>query len=103
MRGPTADNATLTAEDVRAEAAACLSEHLPLLADGYRVTTELLVDVLLHAAATGTSVEAACDSLLDGADANTVRSYLNDQLRAEDLPKLEEVSTTGAPVPRSSA
>lgn len=90
MRGPTADNPTLKAEDVRAEAAACLSEHLPLVAGGYRVTTELLVDVLLHAAATGTSVEAACDSLLDAADANTVRSYLNDQLRVEDLPKLEE-------------
>lgn len=90
MRGPTADNLTLTAEDVRVEAHERLAESLPLAADGYRVSTELLVDVLLHAAATGTSVEAACDSLLDAADANTVRAYLNDQLRVEDLPDLED-------------
>ena len=91
MREPTAENRTLTAEDVRTEAAGLLREHLPLSADGYKLTTERLLDVLLHAAATGTSVEAACDSLLDTADANTVRSYLNEQLRSEDLPALEDL------------
>ncbi len=59
MRGPTAENRTLTADDVRTEAAACLREHLPVEAGGYGVTTEVLLDVLLHAAATGTSVAAA--------------------------------------------
>lgn len=90
MRGPTAENRTLTADDVRTEAAACLREHLPIGASGYSVTTEVLLDVLLHAAATGTSVEATCDSLLGAADANTVRCYLNEQLRLEDLPALED-------------
>lgn len=50
MREPTAENRTLTAEDVRTEAAGLLREHLPLSADGYKLTTERLLDVLLHAA-----------------------------------------------------
>lgn len=89
MRGPTAENLTLTCQDVRTEVMACLKTYLPLTAEGYCVTTEVLLDVLLHAAATGTSVEAACDTLLEAADANTVRSYLNQQLTVEGLPMLE--------------
>lgn len=85
MRGPTADNRTLSAADVRTEALECLATHLQLTADGYRVTTEMLLDVLLHAAATGASVEAACDTLLTAADANTVRAYLNEQLTESRL------------------
>jgi putative transposase len=90
MRGPTRKNLTLTDDDVRAEALACLREHLPVVADGYSVSTEMLLDVLLHAAATGTSVEAVCDTLLDTADANTVRAYLNDQLTLGRLDSLEQ-------------
>jgi len=89
VREPTVDNPTLLADDVRAVATALLAAHLPLSADGYKVTTALLSDVLLHAAATGTSVEAACDTLLDAADANTVRGYLNEQFEIEDLLALE--------------
>jgi len=89
VREPTADNSTLLADDVRAEATACLAAHLPLSADGYKVTTALLSDVLLHAAATGTSVEAACETLLDAADANTVRGCLNDQFAVDNLLALE--------------
>jgi len=102
MREPTADNPTLSAEDVRTEAMTCLRSCLLLAASGYRVTTDLLLDVLLHAAATGTSVEAACDTLLDSADANTVRSYLNDQLTVEDLPRLEHCrnQALGGDLPR---
>ena len=90
MRGPTADNPTLRAQDVRAEALACLREHLSVSADGYQVTTEMLLEVLLHAADTGSSVEAACDTLLLAADANTVRAYLNEQLSAGRLHYAEE-------------
>ena len=89
MRGPTVDNPTLTDEDVRAEVIECLKEHLPLDANGYSVTTEMLLEVLLHAASTGTSVEAAADSLLETADANTLRAYLNEQLNFGQLHVVE--------------
>lgn len=102
MRRPTRDNLSLTDEDVRAEAHAQLRAHLPLSADGYSVTTEMLLDVLLHAAATGRSVEAACDELLEVADANTVREYLNDQLTANRLDILEQClgGALGVELPR---
>ena len=89
MREPTRDIPTRVAVVVRVEAAVCSAAHLPRAAAGDKVSTALLVDVLLHAAATGTSVEAACDTLLDAADANTVRAYLNDQLGIQDLLNLE--------------
>jgi putative transposase len=89
MRGPTADNPTLTDENVRAEVLECLKTHLPLSASGYSVTTEMLLEVLLHAASTGTSVEAAADSLLEVADANTLRAYLNDQWNYQQLHVVE--------------
>jgi hypothetical protein len=80
VRGPTKNTLSLSADDVRTEAQARLREALPLAAEGYSVTTGMLLDVLLHAAATGRSVEATCDELLCVADANTVREYLNSLL-----------------------
>ncbi len=102
MRRPTEDNRSLTDEDVRVEAHAQLGAHLPLSAEGYSVTTEMLLDVLLHAAPTGRSVEAACDELLEVADANTVREYFNDQLTANRLDILEQRlgAAFGADLPR---
>lgn len=102
MRQPTAENLSLTDEDVRAEMHARLGSHLPLSAEGYSVTTTVLLDVLLHAASTGRSVEAVCDELLAVADANTVREYLNDQLTPDRLDSLEQrlSNALGAELPR---
>jgi len=102
MRQPMKGNLSLTDEDVRAEVHARLGAHLPLSAEGYSVTTEMLLDVLLQAALSGRSVEAACDELLEVADANTVREYLNDQLTANRLDILEQSlsGALGADLPR---
>lgn len=70
-------NRTLSAQDVRAEAVSLLEELLPWEISGYRVTNEMLLDTLVYAAATGTSLHGAC-SLLEGvADDTTLRDHLN--------------------------
>lgn len=83
MLGPTKDDSTLTSDEVRTEALDVLRAHLPIEAQGYKVSSEMVFDILLHAAATGTSVEAACDDLLGAADANTIREYINAQLTSD--------------------
>jgi putative transposase len=55
-------------------------EHLGLEASGYRMTSEMLYDVLLKAAAEGISIEAACADLVAVVDSNTIRAQLNQQL-----------------------
>lgn len=102
MRGPTKDNLSLTADDVRTEAHARLKGALSLTASGYSVNADMLIDVLLHAAATGRSVEGACDDLLSVADANTAREYLNGQLTDAKLDILEHRmnQALGAELPR---
>ena len=66
-----------------------LAEHLPLQADGYTCTTADLLDVLLGVAANCGTIEAVCADLVGTPDAETIRGYLNEQLRVEDLPELE--------------
>jgi putative transposase len=64
-------------------------EHLPLDADGYVVTSELLFDVLLKAASENISIDAACQDLENCASGNRVREVLNEQLSVEDLNQIE--------------
>src|SRR3712207_7871682 len=79
----------LTDDDVLQRARACLQAHLPLQADGYVCTTADLFNVLLGVAVNRGTIEAICADLVGTPDAETIRRYLNDQLRVDDLPALE--------------
>ena len=84
-------NDTLKLSDVKvlAEAHAVLKDHLPLTAAGYVCTTDTLLDALLGVAVNRGTLERVCTDWLGLPNAETVRGYLNAQLRVEDLPELE--------------
>jgi len=89
MRNPNEQELTLTDRDVRDRAVERLGTYLPLSVSGYECDTTMVLDVLIKAAATGKTVEAVCNDLLNVSDSNTVRGYLNEQIRADDLAELE--------------
>ena len=66
-----------------------LSQHFNVQATGYRCQTRDLWQVLVAAAARGSTIEATCHDLLTAPDSNTVRGYLNQQLRAPQVRPLE--------------
>lgn len=63
--------------------------HLKLKADGYVCSTDQIFDILLGVAASRDTLESLCSHLQTAAGANTIRGYLNRQLRVEELPKLQ--------------
>jgi len=67
-------------------ARAGLQEHLTLTAEGYKCTTEDLLDVLLGVGVKGGTIEAVCADLVGTPDPETIRQYLNEQLTVETLP-----------------
>jgi hypothetical protein len=79
----------LTDQDVLHHTRARLRDHLPLHADGYCCTTDDLLHVLLGVAVNRQTIETVCADLLGTPDPETIRRYLNAQLRVEDLPALE--------------
>jgi hypothetical protein len=79
----------LTAENVRQQTMKTLTEHLTLQANGYRCTTEMVLDVILKASAERSSVEAVCQDLGGVAASNTVREYLNAALKVTQLREQE--------------
>jgi hypothetical protein len=87
-----ANNHTLKLTDVEVleETAQLLKEHLPLKADGYICTTEDLINILLGVAANCGTVQALSTDLVGSPDPETIRGYLREQLRVEDLPELEQ-------------
>src|SRR5919202_5437193 len=80
----------LTDQDVLHHARARLRDHLPLQADGSVCTTDDLLQVLLGVAVNRGTIEAVCADLLGTPDPETIRRYLNAQLRVDDLPGLEQ-------------
>jgi len=86
-----ANNHTLKLTDVEVleQTTQLLKEHLPLKAAGYICTTEDLISILLGAAANCGTVQALATDLVGSPDPETIRGYLREQLRVEDLPKLE--------------
>ena len=80
----------LKAKDVHAYTASVLKAHLKIKADGYRCHTDMIIDSLLKASAECSSVEAVCADLVDTADSNTVRDYLNQALNPKKLRQQEE-------------
>ena len=78
----------LTDRDVLNRARTRLQAHLPLHANGYVCTTNDLLQVLLGVAVNRGTIEAICADLLGTPDPETIRRYLNAQLRFQDLPAL---------------
>jgi putative transposase len=89
MHKPNRPELKLTDHDVRNRAVARLREHLPLSVSGYDCTTDMVLDVLIKAAVTRKTVEAVCNDLQNVSDSNTIRAYLNEQIKADDLADLE--------------
>jgi putative transposase len=83
------DTPKLTDDQVLEHASQGLNTHLPVVAEGYKCTTEVLLHVLLIAAARRCTIESACAELDSGPGGETVRQYLNAQLTPERLPELE--------------
>jgi hypothetical protein len=80
----------LTDVEVLKQAAQLLKEHLPLKAEGYICTTGDLINILLGAAANCGTVQALGTDLVNSPNPETIRGYLREQLRVEDLPELEK-------------
>ncbi len=80
----------LTDEQTLQEARTIIEAHLPLQANGYKCTTEMLYDALLMVSATGESLEAVCADLDGVPNAATLRQYLNAQLTIKELALLEQ-------------
>jgi len=80
----------LTDADTRHQAIDRLTTYFPLQVSGYECTVESVFDVLVKAAVTRQTIEAVCNDLDDVVDGETIRGYLNDQIRRDDLHGLEQ-------------
>lgn len=91
----------LTDEATRISAIERLKHHLNIQAAGYDCTTEMVLDVLIRAAVTRQTIETVCQELVEVVDGETIRGYLNDQIRVDRLEQLEQQSNqmlvTGLP------
>jgi putative transposase len=84
------DTPKLSQQQALAFARDLLREHLALHADGYKCTTEGLLDVLLTMAASRDTIEATCCDLARSPSAEAYRCYLREQLQGEDLDAIED-------------
>jgi hypothetical protein len=90
MMPQTKTKLKLTDEDTRHEAIARLGTYFPFEITGYDCTAEMVYDVLVKAAMTGQTIETVCNDLADMVDGETIRGYLNEQVRTDDLHRLEQ-------------
>ena len=67
-----------------------LENNSSLEVKGNSVDTKMIFRILVYAAATGLSIEAACNRLDEVADANTVREYINEHYKVERFLELEK-------------
>ncbi len=86
---PIDDKPKLNEVEVLRRAQATLEGHLPLEADGYCCTSATLYEVLIGVAARRSTIESVCAELAGAPDGETIRGYLNEQLRVEELAELE--------------
>ena len=80
----------LTAQEIREAVQEIAQEYLPFEASGYVSTSEMIVDVLLKAAAENISVDAVCRDLKECIGGNMLRELINEQLSAEQLREHED-------------
>jgi len=90
MTPQTKTNFKLTDEDTRNEAIERLGTYFPLPIAGYDCTAETVYDVLIKAAVTRQTIEAVCNDLNEMVDGETIRGYLNEQVKVDDLHGLEQ-------------
>jgi len=90
MTPQTKTTLKLTDEDTRQEAIERLTTYFPLQVSGYDCTAETVIDVLVKAAVTGQTIEATCKELDEMVAGETIRGYLNEQIRVDDLHRLEQ-------------
>ncbi|HXV97579.1 MAG TPA: transposase, partial [Anaerolineae bacterium] len=90
MTPQTKTTLKLTDDDTRQEAIKRLITYFPLQVSGYDCTAETVIDVLVKAAVTGQTIEAACKELDEMVAGETIRGYLNEQIRVDDLHHLEQ-------------
>jgi putative transposase len=80
---------TLNAEDVRGMMLDVMERHLSLKTEGYRSTTNETFNLLLKAAAEGSSLEAVCADSCGVMASNTLREQVNAALDVSDLRQQE--------------
>lgn len=85
---PSKNHKTSSDETTRQATVACLKDPLGLELQGTKATTEMALDLLIHAASVGQSIEARCAEL-ESAHSNPIRDYLNQAFKAETLSELE--------------
>lgn len=101
-QSPIDDNKELTDERTRQIAVERLQDNIGLDVAGSKADTEMVLNVMLHAASTEQSIEASCAELEESADSNTIREYLNDYFQLEKLEDIESQinSSLTAVIPR---
>jgi hypothetical protein len=80
---------TLHAEDVRGMMLDAMERHLSLKTEGYRCRTVQTFNLLLKAAAEGSSLEAVCADSCGVVDSNTLREQVNQALPISQLRQQE--------------
>src|SRR5271165_1442391 len=75
----------LEAEDIRDLTERLLRENLSLQVAGYKITTSIVLNVLIKAAVEKRSIDAVCEDLVDVVDGNTLREAINRGLTVDDL------------------
>lgn len=80
----------LTDKNTHTAAAERLATCLPLKISGYECTPEVVIDVLIKAAATQQTIEYVCNNLDEMVSGETIRGYLNEQVKIDDLCELEQ-------------
>ena len=80
----------LTAQEIREAVQEIAQEYLPFEASGYVSTSEMIVDVLMKAAAENISVDAVCRDLEECIGGNMLRELINEQLSVEQLREHED-------------
>ncbi len=86
---PSLERTILDDETTRELTVERLQEHLPVNVEGYKLSSQIISEVITHAAVTNTSVEASCQDLAIGVSSNSIREHLNEQLRQDNLAELE--------------
>lgn len=86
---PSPEISILNDEMARAATVERLHDHLPIEVTGYKASSEVILEIITHAAVTGRSIEASCQELDVDISSNTVREQLNAQVSVDNLNELE--------------
>lgn len=79
----------LSDKEVHEQTKEQLQEHFPMQVNGYECTSAMIIDVLLMASAQGRSIESVCKELKSSVDGETIRLYLNQYFKTEEIDELE--------------